>query len=138
MTKDWVRAFNRAGFNPFGSLLGLKFVMVSDGTSECEVEVVPAHLNPHGVVHGGVLYSVADTGMGAALYPHLGEEESCATATITITYVTPATDGILRCRATLLNRGVGNANLEAMVEQDGLLRARANGRFSIFLKSRSR
>lgn len=36
-------------------------------------------MNPRNVVHGAVLYAMADTGMGAALYPTLSADKVCAT-----------------------------------------------------------
>ena len=57
---------NMKGFHPFGDLIGLKFTKVEKGYSQCTLDVVDKLLNPHKVVHGGVLYSMADTGMGGS------------------------------------------------------------------------
>ena len=75
-----------SGFNPFGDLIGLQFVKCEGGQSRCTLEVEQRLLNPHGVVHGGVLYSMADTGMGGAMYTVMEKEELCATIEIKITY----------------------------------------------------
>jgi len=57
------------------------------------------HLNPHGVVHGAVMFALADTGMGAALYPTLGDGQICATIEIKINYFKPVASGLLVCIA---------------------------------------
>ena len=72
--------------HPFADLVGLKIDTHNDGTSTCSVEVSEKLLNPHRVVHGAVIFSLADTGMGAALYPSLLEEQICATIEIKINY----------------------------------------------------
>ncbi len=77
---------NHKGFHPFGDLIGLKFSKLEKGYSQCTLEVVDKLLNPHKVVHGGVLYSTADTGMGAAAYTDLGKNELCVTVEIKINY----------------------------------------------------
>ena len=55
------------------------------------------HLNPHGIVHGAVVFALADTGMGAALYPALGDGQICATIEIKINYFKPVASGLLVC-----------------------------------------
>ena len=94
--------------------------------------VTADHLNPHRVVHGAVVYAMADTGMGAALYPTLAEGESCATIEIKMNYFKPIVDGTLLCVTELVNRGRTIANLESRVYLGKLLVAQANGNYAIF------
>ena len=63
------------GFHPFGDLIGLMFTKLEKGYSQCTLNVEKKLMNPHGFLHGGVMYSMADTGMGAALYSLLEENE---------------------------------------------------------------
>jgi acyl-CoA thioesterase len=121
--------------HPFAELIGLRFEALSDGASRCTLAVVPVLFNPHHVVHGAVLYALADTGMGAALVPGLAEGELCATIEIKISYFKPVTAGVLSCDTTLLNRGKRLANLESRIFCDGALVAQANGNYSIFTPS---
>ena len=53
--------------HPFADLIGLTLDQQGGGSSTFSLSVDDRHLNPHGVVHGAVLYAMADTGMGAAL-----------------------------------------------------------------------
>ena len=89
------------------------------------------HLNPHRVVHGAVLYALADTGMGAALYPTLADGEICATIEIKINYFKPVRSGTLRCLTRLIHRGRRVANLEAQLFAGDTLVAQANGNYAI-------
>lgn len=121
-----------SGFHPFGELIGLVFEEVGGGTSRCVLEVREKLLNPHGVVHGGALYSMADTGMGGALYSELEEDELCTTVEIKISYFKPVTEGTLTCLTRIVSRTRRIAALESEILCDGDLVARASGTFYIF------
>ena len=125
------------GYNTFSDLIGLTFEARHDGRSRCALEVSDELLNPNGVVHGGVIYSMADTGMGGALHSLMGVGESCATIEIKIVYLKPATGGILTCETKVIHKGKRIAVMESEVENDGRLIAKALGTFSI-LNSRER
>ena len=120
------------GFHPFGELLGLDFIKVRRRFSQCKIEVRNDHLNPHKVVHGGVFYSMADTGMGGALYPSLGEGELCATIEIKINYFKPVSSGTLLCDTNLVHKGKSHAVLESEITNNEELVAKAIGTYSIF------
>ncbi len=118
--------------HPFAELIDLRTEEQRVGFSRLELTVTPAHLNPHQVVHGAVVYAMADTGMGAALYPTLAEGEICATIEIKINYFKPVLTGTLSCVTTLVNRGKTIANLESKVYLGSQLVAQANGNYAIF------
>lgn len=122
---------SRGPHNPFGQLVGWHFTYVANGTSRCQLEVTPQLLNPHGVLHGGVVYSLADTGMGAALFSLLEDGLSCATAEIKISYFQPVTHGILECETRVLRKGRKLAFLESEVRLGDTTVAKASGTFAI-------
>ncbi len=102
-----------------------------DGLSRCRLAVRPELLNPHGVLHGGALYSLADNGMGAAVYSRLEEDESCATIEIKIVYLAPVRDGEVVCETRILNKGRRVVIVESDLSNGGRLVARALGSFAI-------
>lgn len=128
-----------SGFNPFGELIGLVFTGYGDGKSRCEVQVREELFNPHGVLHGGVLYSMADTGMGGALYSLLGAGELCATVEIKIAYLAAVSSGTLVCETRVVERRARLAILESEIVNrlpDGeRLVAKALGTFYIYRSS---
>jgi acyl-CoA thioesterase len=121
-----------SGFNPFGDLIGLQFTKCEGGHSQCVLKVERRLLNPHGVVHGGVMYSMADTGMGGAMYSVMEKDELCATIEIKIVYFKAVKEGTLVCDTRIINRGKRIAALESEITSDGRLVAKANGTFSMF------
>lgn len=123
--------------HPFAELVDLHVEHQAQGTSTLALSVAPKHMNPHNVVHGAVLYAMADTGMGVALYPTLSAGEICATIEIKMNYFKPVSSGRLVCRTELLNRGKSVANLESRIYQGEILVAQANGNYAIIRPSRT-
>jgi acyl-CoA thioesterase len=118
--------------HPYAALLGFEVEDSGDGRSTCRLSVAESHYNPLGVVHGGVLYSLADTGMGAALFPSLQPGEICATIEIKMNYYRPVRSGEIRCLTEVLYQGKRVANLESSLYVEGRLVGKANGSYSIF------
>ena len=118
--------------HPFADLVGFEITARGDGRCTGELLAEARHLNPHGIVHGAVLYALADTGMGGALASALDEGQLCSTIEIKINYFRPAMPGRLRCETRLVHRGRRTGALESEVfdERDRLL-ARATGTFMI-------
>ncbi|MCC5872532.1 MAG: PaaI family thioesterase [Gammaproteobacteria bacterium] len=117
--------------HPFADLLGFSVSSRAEGRCSIELDIAPKHFNPHGIVHGGVLYSVADTGMGGALTSLLTDDEICTTVEIKIVYFRPATAGRLLCDTEVVNRGRRTAALESTLSVDDRMLARAYGTFMI-------
>ena len=122
--------------HPFAELIGLVFDSHGPGGSVCRIEAHERLYNPQNVVHGGVLYALADTGMGGALYPLLEAGAYCATIEIKITYFKPITGGTIECSSKLINKGKTIASLESEIRNQGRLAAKASGSFSIFKPKR--
>lgn len=116
----------------FAELIALTEDERRAGYSRMSLVVNEDHLNPHGVVHGAVMFALADTGMGAALYPTLEADQICATIEIKINYFKPVTSGQLVCVTELLNRGKTVANLESRLYLADRLIASANGNYAVF------
>ena len=118
--------------HPFAELIGLVFDDRNKDFSYCKLTINENLYNPYYTVHGGVIYSMADTGMGSALAHLLETNESCATIEIKITYFKPVRNGILECKSIVVHKGKTIASLESEVLNNGKLVAKAYGTFSIF------
>lgn len=119
------------GFSPFADLLGLHFSELRPGFSRCELDAAEHMFNPNGILHGGVIFSMADTGMGAALHVALDAGRHCATIEIKIVYLRPVRRGRLVCDTTLVQKGKRIAVLESEVKNGDKLVAKALGTFAI-------
>jgi uncharacterized protein (TIGR00369 family) len=102
----------------FISLVGAHDPEAADGRATLSVEVDDRHLNPAGTVHGGMLATLVDTTMGAAIRSAI-DDEVPATSQLSITYLRPGKPGRLEVTATVRKRGQNLTVCEADVEQDG-------------------
>jgi len=119
----------------FIKLLGLTIEELKDGYCRSRLEIKDDFLNKHKMVHGGVIYSIADISMGVTVYSTLKTGEEASTIEIKINYLKPAHTKKLDCEAKIIQRGKNIAVLEAEIKADEALVAKAQGTFSIF-KSR--
>jgi acyl-CoA thioesterase len=102
------------------------------GAASFDLAVRPEHMNPHGVVHGGVVYALVDYAMGGALTSRLEPGERCATLEVKINYLRTVEAGSLRAEARVVERTRRIGVLESVVRDGaGLLVATALGTFYI-------
>ncbi len=120
----------------FLELIGLKFIKREKGFCRSELFITASLLNPYDTVHGGVVYSMADTGMGGALSTCLEEDERCSTLEIKINYLKSVHSGRLICDTKVIHKGKNIAFLESVVKDHrGKPVATATGTFNIFKMS---
>ncbi|MCK7544603.1 PaaI family thioesterase [Marinobacter bryozoorum] len=118
--------------HPFPDLIDMVMDESEPGWSVNSIQIGEKHKNTNNVAHGAVLYALADTGMGSALFPTLDEGQVCATIEIKMTYFKPVFAGRVVCRTEMVNRGKTIANLESRLYVDDVLVAQANGNYAIF------
>ena len=90
---------------PFGWLLGYHYVEAGPGHARCVLDVAEPHLNPSGVAHGGILCTLADAAMGAAVYWMLEPDQRCVTAELKVNYLKPVPPGLITAGATVVQKG---------------------------------
>lgn len=56
--------------NPYAALLGIRVEEIGPGTARATIHLEDRLLNPVGVPHGGVYFSLADTACGSAMASH--------------------------------------------------------------------
>ena len=90
-----------------------------DGEAVAALDVSDRHLNPNGVVHGGVVFTLVDTAMGRATMSVLEEGRICASIEVAVRYLRPITGGRLVATASVLRAGRRSVHLEGRVTVDG-------------------
>jgi len=123
---------NRRGFSPFVDWLGIRFSASEDGFSRCDMQITENMMNSTGILHGGVVYSLADTGMGGALHSLLARGERCATIELKIVYLAAVTGGEIVCESKVIHKDDHIAAMESDVKNGDRHVARALGTFAIF------
>lgn len=90
---------------PFAVELGITLDEASPERVVATLSWVPRLCTTAGVIHGGVLMSLADTVGALVVFLGLAEGETTATITSTTQMFRPLTSGTVRAVAVLLNRG---------------------------------
>jgi len=120
------------GFSPFLEMVGVTFTKVGDGQSRAVLKITEKLLNSTRIVHGGATFTLADCGMGGALFSCLEEGERVRTVETKIAYFKGVKSGTLTCDSRVIHRSRSIAVLESEIKQRGQLVAKALGTFSIF------
>jgi uncharacterized protein (TIGR00369 family) len=102
----------------FLTLVGASAPQTEDGVARLVVDVDDRHLNAAGTVHGGMLATLVDATMGAAVRSAV-DGEVPATSQLTLTYLRPGRCGQLVVTAEVRKRGDSLTVCEAGIEQDG-------------------
>lgn len=116
---------------PLRDMLGFAITQ-GDGTGVATLEIDERHINPHGTVHGGVMFVMLDTAMGAATMSVVPDGNWCATLDIHTRYLSPCFGGRITATATVRKAGRRVVHLDAVVAgDDGREYVAASGVFAI-------
>ena len=118
---------------PFNRWFGIRCVTRVAGSTEYEMQVTPGMLNRRGVAHGGVVCSLLDTALGAAVVSGIDPEEWCATLELSIQFRDPVHAGRVVGRGRMVKRGRRAAFAEGeIVDGSGKVLAVAHGTWYIW------
>ncbi|MBQ6975974.1 MAG: PaaI family thioesterase [Selenomonadaceae bacterium] len=130
-TQEQVIEFCHA--NAIIDFLGVEIVPTADGCARLELDVKKCHSNPYGILHGGVMTTMADTAMGAAC---LMRNKKVVTVSITLEFVhsVPMATRIIT-DAKIINEGRHIIVCEcALIDAEGKIYAKAHAVFYAIAK----
>ena len=104
-----------SGHHGFIEDMGIERGPFGDGKSVLWIEVGPQHMSPTKTVHGAVLYGLADTTMGSAIWTLLSDGETCATISCSIDYLRAVREGKIVCEAEVVSKGRRTAMARAII-----------------------
>lgn len=104
----------------------------SDGRAVATLELGPRHMNPCGIPHGAVAFTLMDTAMGAAVMTVVEPPNLCATIEMHTRFHSAARGEQLRAEATVMAAGRRIIHLEARtLDASGRLVASATASFAV-------
>ena len=111
---------------PFHEFLGMELRDSDDPAAGIWFPVGPPTLNPVGLLHAGVIYSLMDVACFLALIQHLGDDEHAVTHDLTVSLLRPVSPGKrVDITGTVLRRGRQVAFMRADATVDGQVVAAA-------------
>ncbi|MGO4500896.1 PaaI family thioesterase [Paenibacillus sp. 2RAB27] len=115
----------------FWGFLGCEFVAYKDGVITIALDAKPNHLNPIGMVHGGVTSSLLDTAMGI-IAMIARPEEKVVTTNLNVHFVSPLYAGRLLVTAELVHQSRKMITAQGRVEDsEGNLGTMGTGTFRV-------
>lgn len=90
---------------PFNQYLGIRVDRMEGGVAFASIDLGTQHTNNRGVAHGGVVSSLLDSAMGAAVISAIPNEWWCATTGLSIQFVAGARVGTLEAKGSVVRRG---------------------------------
>ncbi len=123
----------RSSTTPFNDLLGTRCVLREPGRTRYELTVGPDHLNKRGVAHGGVVASLLDTALGAAVVASIAPEEWTGTLELSVQFREPVLPGPVVAEGRVARRGRTIAFAEGEIrDAAGRILATAHGVWTIW------
>ncbi|MHB8829809.1 MAG: PaaI family thioesterase [Syntrophales bacterium] len=103
----------------FNKLLGLDFIKAAPDEYVAEIKIDERHLQPYGIVHGGVYSGMIETlcSAGAALSVY-SEGKSAVGLENSTSFLRAVRSGVLRCTARPILKGKRSHVWEAQVTDD--------------------
>lgn len=118
-SKEGILAF--AEEFPFFELIGLKILDVAPGWSKARLDHREDLSQPAGIMHGGVLATLIDTGIAHALlmtdrFQELrAERGALVSVDLRVKFLRPVSDGPVECESTVVRLGRRIQHVEAVV-----------------------
>lgn len=113
---------------PAARLVGYRLSEVARGRVVFELEPDECHYNPFATVHGGIIGTLLDSAMTAAVLSTLGIGLTCSTLEMKVNFVRPVTGaaGLLRAEGSVIHAGSTVATAEGrLLDGAGKLYAHA-------------
>jgi uncharacterized protein (TIGR00369 family) len=126
-------AENAMEIPPFNEYLGAELTRRGQGEAEIALRLGPHHLNRRGVAHGGVIASLLDSALGAAVISSIPKEWWCATTSMTMQFIGGAREGRLTASGRVVRRGSSVAFAAGEVRDErGKIVASATGTWHLW------
>jgi 1,4-dihydroxy-2-naphthoyl-CoA hydrolase len=111
---------NMACRGTFMELLGIEFTAASESSLEARMKITPSLYQPVKVVHGGALISLAESVGSAASYLLVDPLRfNVLGSSVNSQHISPAREGILHARATLVLKGDFKHIWDVAIRDDG-------------------
>ena len=124
--------------NPFWALLGMELVDVKKGWAKIRLPFDEKLTNAIGLVHGGAIFSSADSAVGMALVGMIARHENISTLEMKINYLKPFKGEEIFAEAKIIHKGTQTAIGDVEVRDDKKsLIAKGIATYAIFKKKQN-
>ena len=108
----------RANGSPFFTLISMHITDLDWGESRLEMAIEEKHLQPFGMVHGGIYASVVDAAAFWSVYPQIDDDFGVTTVELKLNYLAPTSSGSIIAKGKSIKVGKSICLAEASVEDE--------------------
>ena len=117
---------------PYFKLLSMSIASLGEGRSVLEIDLEEKHLQPFGMVHGGVFSSLIDAAAFWAIFTEVDEHTGLTTIEMKLNYLAPVQKGRIVAKGRRIKMGNTLALAEATVtDEQGKLLSHGTATFMI-------
>ena len=129
-TDNYKEIINNKQFvqDTFDGLIGHKIIEINENYVETSIDINESHLQPFGLVHGGVYSSMAESAISYAA--SINQEAMWAGVNNNTDFIASATEGTLVLKGTPIKLGKRSQIWEAKIFNNDVLCARSTVRLS--------
>jgi acyl-CoA thioesterase len=104
---------------PLWGLLGIELLDIKKGWAKMKLPFSDKLVHAYGAVHGGAIFSLADSAVAMALLGLVDRGERFTTVEMKINYIRPFDAGEITAEAIIFSKGKRIALGEVTIEKDG-------------------
>ena len=104
---------------PYPRHMAMRLAAIDIDTAEVVLDAGPCHLQPFGIVHGGVLATLIDTATFWAVFMRIPEDAGLVNIDLKLNYLEPVVKGRLTARGRAVRSGKSISYAEAGVLDAG-------------------
>lgn len=119
-------------FDPVTEKFGIECEYLGDGVTITMLEATEEHCNMYGIVHGAILFAMADVGMGSAVSQSLAQKRQVSSVSISAHYIQAMKPGKVVAKSWVIRQGSKLATLQTEIsDENGNVCAFFSGNFYI-------
>lgn len=102
----------------FDEFLQLKYERVTENSIKVTMPVQPLFVNGLGIIHGGIISTLADVALCNTVMPDEHGKQTVVTVELTVTFLKPAKSGYLTARAFAVKKGRNLTHADCVIHDD--------------------
>ncbi|MDM8525320.1 PaaI family thioesterase [Desulfococcaceae bacterium HSG8] len=104
--------------SPYPSHMSMRLAAIDIDSANIDLETGQCHLQPYGIVHGGVLATLIDTATFWAAFMRIPEDAGLVNIDLKLNYLRPVTSGRLKALGQAIRSGRTVSYAEARVSDE--------------------
>ncbi|MGI2328592.1 PaaI family thioesterase [Planococcus sp. YIM B11945] len=103
---------------PFDDFLEMQYERTTENSVKVTMPIKPLFVNSIGVIHGGIISTLADVALCNTVAPDSDGKQTVVTVDLTVTFIKAAKSEFLTARAFAVKKGRSLTHADCMIHDD--------------------